>query len=318
MRIVFMGTPDFAVPSLKALIEAGHDVPAVITQPDRPKGRGKKEMPPPVKEAARALNLPVFQPARVKDPDFVELLRNIAPEAIVVVAYGRILPVDILLLPEYGCINVHASLLPKYRGAAPIHRAVINGEKETGVTTMFMDEGLDTGDMILCERVPVYEEDNVGTVHDRLAVSGARLLIKTLELVGQGRAPRTPQTGESSYAPMLTASDELIKWDRPARDIFNHIRGMDPWPGARTFLGDKMLKIWRARILEEETPQAGPGRVLGTGRDGIAVGTGKGILLVTELQLQGGKRMNAADFIRGKPVPAGTVLSSVPGTGGGE
>jgi len=318
MRVVFMGTPDFAVPSLKALVEAGHDVPAVITQPDRPRGRGKKEAPPPVKEAARALSLPVFQPVQVKDPDFVELLRNIAPEVIVVVAYGRILPRDILLLPEYGCINVHASLLPKYRGAAPIHRAVINGEKETGVTTMFMDEGLDTGDMILREVLPIYEEDNVGTVHDRLAAVGAQLLIKTLELVKQGRAPRTPQTGEASYAPMLTTSDELIKWDKPARDIFNLIRGMDPWPGAHTFLGNKMLKIWRARVLKEENSQAGPGRVLGAGRDGIMVGTGRGVLLVTELQLQGGKRMNAADFSRGTPVPAGTVLSCSPEKEGGK
>ncbi|OPY57196.1 MAG: Methionyl-tRNA formyltransferase [Pelotomaculum sp. PtaU1.Bin035] len=317
MRIVFMGTPDFAVPSLKALVGAGHDVPAVVSQPDRPKGRGKKYTPPPVKEAASGLGLPVIQPDRVNDPDFLGLLKGLSPEAIVVVAFGRLLPPDILSLPEHGCINVHASLLPKYRGAAPIHWAVINGEKETGVTTMFINEGLDTGDMIIREVVPIYEEDSVGSVHDRLALVGARLLIETLDLIRQGRAPRTPQAGEFTYAPMITGANELIRWDKPARDIFNHIRGMDPWPGARTYLGDKILKIWRAAVIEEEVPQAEPGRVFETGRDGISVGTGNGLLMITELQLQGGKRMSAADFLRGTPAPAGTLFSSVPGTGGG-
>lgn len=314
MRVVFMGTPDFAVPTLKALVEAGHDVPAVVTQPDRPKGRGKKETPPPVKETAQSLKIPVIQPLRVKDPDFINLLKGLSPAVIVVVAFGRILPPDILSLPKYGCINVHASLLPKYRGSAPIHRAVINGEKETGITTMHMDEGMDTGDMILREAVPIHEEDTVGTVHDRLAVVGARLLVETLDLIGQGRAPRVPQVGNPSYAPMLKAEDELIRWDRTARDIFNHIRGMNPWPGARTTLSGRVLKIWRAAAPEEDGNSVGPGRVVSGGREGFVVGTGNGRLTVTELQLQGAKRMNAADFLRGNPVPEGTILGSVNAT----
>lgn len=308
MRVVFMGTPDFAVPSLKALAEAQYDLAAVVTQPDRPRGRGKKETPPPVKEIARALNIPVFQPLKIKDPDFISLLKGMSPDVIVVVAFGRILPPDILTLPKYGCINVHGSLLPKYRGAAPIHRAVINGEKYTGITTMYMDEGLDTGDMILHEAVPIHEEDTVGDVHDRLASLGAGLLVKTLSLVESGQAPRTPQAGEFSYAPMLSAADELILWDRPARDIFNQVRGMNPWPGARTSLHGKVLKIWRAAALEEDGTDALPGQVISDGSDGILVRAGTGRLRITELQLQGAKRLGAADFLRGTPVPAGTFL----------
>ncbi|OPX88896.1 methionyl-tRNA formyltransferase [Pelotomaculum sp. PtaB.Bin117] len=316
MRVVFMGTPDFAVPSLKALVEAGHDVRAVITQPDRPKGRGKKYAPPPVKEAAQSLKLPVLQPAQVKEPEFIEQLRSYSPEVIVVVAYGRILPPAILSLPEHGCVNVHASLLPKYRGAAPIHRAVINGEKVTGITTMFIDEGLDTGDMILKEKVPILGEDTVGDLHDRLSVAGARLLVETLDMIGRGRAPRIPQTGESSYAPVLTGADELIIWDKPAQDIYNLIRGMNPWPGARTYLGEKMLKIWRAGVLDDEQTLACPGRVMGTVREGVLVGTGRGLLVITELQMQGAKRMSAADFLRGTPAPLGVILSNAPGKDG--
>jgi len=316
MRVVFMGTPDFAVPSLKALVEAGHDVRAVITQPDRPKGRGKKYTPPPVKEAAQSLELPVLQPAQVKEPEFIEQLRSYSPEVIVVVAYGRILPPAILSLPEHGCVNVHASLLPKYRGAAPIHRAVINGEKVTGITTMFIDEGLDTGDMILKEKVPILGEDTVGDLHDRLSVAGARLLVETLDMIRRGQAPRIPQTGESSYAPVLTGADELIMWDKPAQDIYNLIRGMNPWPGARTYLGEKMLKIWRAEVLDDEQTLACPGRVMGTVREGILVGTGRGLLVITELQMQGAKRMSAADFLRGTPAPLGVILSNAPGKDG--
>lgn len=316
MRAIFMGTPDFSVLTLKALVEAGHDVLAVVTQPDRPRGRGKKETPPPVKETAQGSKIPVFQPHRVKDPDFIDLLQGLSPEVIVVVAFGRILPPDILLLPKYGCINVHASLLPKYRGAAPIHWAVINGEKETGITTMHMDEGLDTGDMILRKAIPIHGEDTVGVVHDRLAVLGARLLVETLDLIGQGRAPRVPQEGFSTYAPMLKTGDELIRWDRPTRDINNLIRGMNPWPGARTTLSGRVLKIWRAAILEEGGAAVELGRVISGGREGIVVGTGDGRLMITELQLQGAKRLHAADFLRGTPVPEGTILGSISATGG--
>lgn len=316
MRAVFMGTPDFAVPTLQALVEAGHDVSAVVTQPDRPRGRGKKETPPPVKVAAQALGLPVFQPVRVKDSDFIDLLRGISPEVIVVVAYGRILPPDLLNLPGFGCINVHASLLPKYRGAAPLHWAVINGEKETGITTMHMDEGLDTGDMILREVVTIGKEDTVGTVHDRLAAAGARLLVQTLDLLGRGRAPRVPQAGPSTYAPMLKTEDEWIRWDRTAGEIYNQIRGMDPWPGARTTLSGRVLKIWRVAVPAGDGVPSEPGRVISDGREGIAVGTGSGPVVITELQLQGGKRLKAADFLRGTPVPGGTLLGNPTTTGG--
>lgn len=308
MRVVFMGTPDFAVPALKALAEAAYDVIAVVTQPDRPRGRGKKETPPPVKETAMSLGIPVFQPVRIKDPDFIGLLEGLSPDVIVVVAFGRILPRDILELPKYGCVNVHASLLPEYRGAAPIHWAVINGENTTGITTMYMDEGLDTGDMILREAVPIREDDNVGAVHDRLASLGASLLIETLNLIRLGQAPRTPQFGESSYAPMLSAEDELILWDRPARDILNQVRGMNPWPGARTTMHGKVLKIWRAAVLEEDGTAVLPGQVISAGSDGILVKAGKGRLKIMELQLQGAKRLGSADFLRGTPVPGGTVM----------
>lgn len=308
MRAIFMGTPDFAVPSLKAIVDAGHEVVAVVTQPDRPKGRGKREAPPPVKESARSLNIPVFQPLRIKDPDFINLLKGLSPDVIVVVAFGRILPSEILSIPRYGCINVHASLLPKYRGSAPIHWAVMNGEKETGITTMYMDEGMDTGDIILRETVPINDSDTVSIVHDRLALLGAQLLTKTLYLIERGEAPRLPQSGTPSYAPMLKAEDELIFWDRPARDIYNRIRGLNSWPGARTTLSGRVLKIWSSEVLEEDGKEGRPGQVLSSGSDGIVVRTGTGRLKITELQLQGAKRLSSADFLRGTPIPEGTIL----------
>ncbi len=310
MRVVFMGTPDFAAPSLKALVEAGHDVVAVVTQPDRPKGRGKKETPPPVKVAARNLKLPVFQPDRIKDMDFIELLKDFSPDVIVVVAYGRFLPPEILYLPKYGCVNVHASLLPKYRGAAPIHWAVINGEKETGITTMFIDEGMDTGDIILSETIPIGEEDTVGDIHDRLSVLGAQLLVETLKLIGSGKAPRKPQTGNPTYAPALQVKDELIRWEWPARDIYNQIRGLNPWPGARTTFAGKVLKVWGATVLDEDGSERKHGQVVSCSREGIIVSTGSGKITITKLQLQGAKKLSAADFLRGTPVPVGEILGS--------
>jgi len=304
-----MGTPDFAVPTLQAMIEAGHEVIAVITQPDRPRGRGKKKTAPPVKIAAQALNIPVLQPENIKAPEFIETLKQLEPEIIVVAAYGRILPPAILNLPKYGCINVHASLLPKYRGAAPIHWSIINGEKETGITIMRMDEGMDTGAIILQEAMPILDDDNVGTLHDRMAALGARLLLKALSLAAdKGELIGTPQTGEPSYAPMLKAENEIINWERSSVELYNQIRGMDPWPGARTTLNDKVLKLWRAEVINEEPVAQLPGQVLATGREGITVATGQGLLLLKEIQLQGAKRMSAADFIRGNPIDVGTVL----------
>ncbi|MEW5763135.1 MAG: methionyl-tRNA formyltransferase [Bacillota bacterium] len=309
MRLVFMGTPAFAVPSLEALTAAGHQVAAVVTQPDRPRGRGKKPAPPPVKEAAQVLGLPVWQTERVREAGFVARLAGLQPEAIVVVAFGQILPREILLLPPAGCINVHASLLPRYRGAAPIHRAVINGEKETGVTTMFMDEGLDTGDIILQAALPIGPDDNVGVVHDRLARLGSELLVRTLELVAAGQAPRTPQDQAlATYAPPLRPEDEVIDWTRPAAAIKNLVRGLDPWPGARTTLDGRVLKIWRVRVAEITRPDAVPGEIVAADPAvGILVRAGDGIVVVEELQMAGGKRLDGRAFLRGHRLQVGAV-----------
>ncbi|CCO07185.1 methionyl-tRNA formyltransferase [Desulforamulus hydrothermalis] len=309
MRIVFMGTPDFAAYSLRALLAAGKQVVAVVTQPDKPKGRGKQLQPPPVKQLALANHLPVLQPDSIRTQEFVQNLQELRPDCLVVVAYGKILPPAVLALPPRGCINLHASLLPRYRGAAPIHWAVINGETETGVTTMFMDQGMDTGDMILKQKVIIGPDDTVGMLHDQLALVGAELLVKTIDLLEQGLAPRTPQDhSQATYAPMLQKEHELIHWDRPARDIHNQVRGMNPWPGTYTTWEDKILKIWRTREISSETVAAQPGTVLEAGSSGILVQTGRGHLLISELQLQGSKKMAAEDFLRGKPIAPGTVL----------
>jgi len=311
MRIIFMGTPDFAVSSLKALLAAGHRIAAVVTQPDKPKGRGKQVQPPPVKVLAQEHHLPVLQPASIKTGDFLQTLQELNPDCIVVVAYGKILPPEILYLPPKGCINVHASILPRYRGSAPIHWSVINGETETGVTTMYMNEGMDTGDMILKKHLPIGPEDNVGIVHDRLAVLGAELLVETIELLEQNQAPRVPQDHrEATYAPMLRKEHELLHWDRTAREIHNHVRGMDPWPGAFTTWGNQVLKIWRTVPLPADT-KAQPGTVLEASSAGLLVQTGQGQVLITELQLQGSRRMGAGQFLRGKPVKPGTVLGNI-------
>ncbi len=307
MRVVFMGTPEFAVPSLRALAGAGYELILVVTQPDRPRGRGRREAPSPVKVAASQLGLPVSQPLTVKEPEFVEFLRSLSPEVIVVVAFGQILPPSILEVPPRGCINVHASLLPKYRGGAPIHWALINGEEKTGVTTMYMDEGLDTGDIILQEEVSIGEEENVGALHDRLAERGAALLVETLHLISAGTAPRRAQVGEPSYAPLLKAEDELIDWQKPSKEIYNHVRGMDPWPGARTFWRGKVLKVWRISHTGEGNT-AVPGTVLFAGEEGICVACGKGTVIIKELQLESGKRLSSADFLRGHRVSVGEIF----------
>ena len=305
MKIAFMGTPDFAVPSLQALVAAGHTVAPVVTQPDRPKGRGKKLAFSSVKECALSLSLPLLQPETARGEDFLASLKSYDPEVAVVAAYGLILPPAALAVPKYGCINVHASLLPQYRGAAPIHRAIINGETLTGITTMYMDEGLDTGDMILKKEIPISRTDTVGALHDRLAAAGAELLLQTLDLVAQGKAPRTPQTGPSTYASMLTQKDELLDWSEPAEKIYNRIRGLDPWPGARTYLEGKAVKIWGASIINERDQQAPPGQILGERKEGLWVNAGEDSLLITELQFQGAKRLSTAAYLRGHPTPTG-------------
>ena len=315
MRIVFMGTPDFAVPCLDALLSAGHVIAGVITQPDRPKGRGHKLAPPPVKVLALEKGLPVFQPERIKHPEFVATLKELAPEMIVVVAFGQLLSKDILTLPAYGCVNVHASLLPEYRGAAPIHWAVINGETETGVTIMYMDEGLDTGDMIMPARIPIDEDDTTGIVHDKLSALGARLLAEAVEKIADGTAGRVPQDdSQSSYAPLLTKEVELIPWEKSARDVRNLIRGLNPWPGSYTYFNGKVLKIWTAGKWAEGAGNPGqvvaaPGQVTAVlPKSGFVVQTGAGRIIITEVQLQGNRRMAAADFIHGHGIKAGDVL----------
>lgn len=316
-----MGTPDFSVPVLTAMKEAGHDMLAAVTQPDKPKGRGKEMQMTPVKAKALELGIPVLQPKRVRDPEFVEQLRELKPDVMVVVAFGQILTKEVLEVPKYGCINVHASLLPMYRGAAPIQYVILNGEKETGVTTMFMDEGLDTGDMLLKTVVPITADETGGTLHDKLSAAGAELLIRTLEQMEAGTLQRIPQTGETCYVGTLKKSMGEMDWSRPAEELERQVRGLNPWPSAYTFLNGKTLKIWKAEVLhteavssqEAEEPEAladrkSCGSVTTISRDSIQVQTGDGILAIRELQLEGKKRMTADAFLRGYPVEAGTIL----------
>ncbi|ABO50232.1 methionyl-tRNA formyltransferase [Desulforamulus reducens MI-1] len=316
MRIVFMGTPDFAATSLKALIDAGQQVVAVVTQPDKPKGRGRQVQPPPVKVLANEYKIPVLQPTSIKINEFQQTIEELKPECIVVVAYGKILPTEILELPPKGCINVHASLLPYYRGSAPIHWAIINGEEETGVTTMFMDKGMDTGDMILKSSVSIGPSDTVGAIHDKLASDGAKLLIETIHLLEEDCAPRIPQNHKlATYAPMLRKEHELIHWDLSAKDIHNHVRGMNPWPGTYTIWDNKILKIWQTTIPAHQNIDADPGTVLEVSPSGILVQTAGGQILIKELQLQGSRRMEVTEFLRGKQMSPGTVLGFEGGRG---
>ena len=309
MRIVFMGTPDFSVPALKALVEAGHEVAAVVTQPDRPRGRGKELQMTPVKVQALAYGIPVYQPEKVKDPAFVEILRNLQPEVIVVIAFGQILSRDILDLPPYGCINIHASLLPKYRGAAPIQWAVIDGEKETGVTTMMMDVGLDTGDMLEKTIIPLDPKETGGSLFDKLSQAGGPLILSTLEKLKAGTAVRTPQTDEdSTYAKMLTKSLGQIDWSMEAAAIERLIRGLNPWPSAYTFVHGKTLKIWDADVLKESSDGAAPGPIIRTDPHSLIVAAGEALLSIRELQLEGKKRMDAETFLRGYTIEKGEIL----------
>ena len=308
MRVVFMGTPDFAVGTLEALVKAGHEVVLAVTQPDKPKGRGKAMQPTPVKEAAENHGIPVYQPAKIREASCVDYLRTFQPDVIVVVAFGQILPKSILEMPRYGCVNVHASLLPKYRGAAPIQWAVIDGENETGVTTMRMDEGLDTGDMILKCVVPLDEKETGGSLFDKLSGAGADLLIETLRQLENGTAVFTKQdSSQSTYAGMIKKSLGQIDWRMEAARIECLIRGLNPWPSAYTKLGGKTLKIWSAEVTEEASAGHTPGAVVSA--DGaLYVAAGDRILALTEVQLEGKKRMDTEAFLRGYEVLPGTVL----------
>lgn len=306
MKIVFMGTPDFAVPSLEALLEAGHEVTGVFTQPDRPKNRGMKLQPPPVKVCAQSHDLPVFQPTKLRDGSALETIQALAPELIVVAAYGRILPQEILDAPALGCINVHSSLLPKYRGAAPINWAILNGERETGVTIMHMALALDAGDIIAQRSTPIDPDETVETLHDRLAEIGAALLAETVEDMAAGRAQRTPQEeSQVSLAPMLSRDLSPLDWTRPARALHDQVRGLIPWPAAVTELDGTRCKVLATTVVQETTDKA-PGTVLAADKHGLKLACGEGtVLSIDELQPDGRKRMKSADFLRGHPIPVG-------------
>ena len=303
-----MGTPDFAASILKKIIEAGHEIIAVVTQPDKEKGRGKEMSFPPVKELALEYGLTVYQPVKVRNPEFIQLVREMAPEAIIVAAFGQLLPKELLDIPPYGCINVHASLLPKYRGAAPIQYAIINGEEETGVTIMYMDVKLDTGDMILKRNIPIAKEETGGSLHNKLAELGADLMVEALDQIAAGTAERIPQKdSEATHVRMLDKDMGNINFTVSAIESERLIRGLNPWPSAYTRLDHKTLKLWRAEV-EELTFEAEPGTVVETRKDAIVVATGEKALVIRELQLEGKKRMTADAFLRGYPIPVGTKL----------
>lgn len=307
-RTVFMGTPDFACPTLQKLIERGDNIVAVVTQPDRPKGRGQKLMPPPVKELAEKNNIPVYQPLKVRDPSFVEIIRDLKPDVIVVVAFGQILPKTLLDIPPHGCINVHASLLPRYRGAAPLNWCIINGETETGVTTMLMDVGLDTGDMLLIEKTPLDENEDIQSLHDRMSLMGADLLSKTLDrLAANDLVPQKQNDSDSCYAPMLKKEDGIINWHSDASKIHNQVRGLTVWPGACTTIGDQVLKIFRTR---KGNGEGIPGTVLQAAKGNFEVACQTGSLFLQELQLSGKKRLDCTSFLAGHPLSAGILLGS--------
>ena len=301
LKIVFMGTPDFAVPCLKTLNE-NYEVIAVITQPDRPKGRGQKLTPSPIKEYALEHNLTVLQPEKIKTSETEEQLKKLAPDLIVVVAFGQILSKAILDIPQLGCINVHASLLPKYRGAAPIHWSIINGETKTGITTMYMDVGLDTGDMILKEEVSISAKMNTGELHDTLMNIGAKTLLQTIKQIAEGSVVRNKQNdAEASYAPLLTKELERINWLLPAQEIYNLVRGLNPWPVAFSIFKGKKIKIWQTKVIDNVTIGE-IGTVLSLTETGFTVQTGKGILEILELQPESKRKMTAKDFVCGNQI----------------
>lgn len=314
MRIVFMGTPDFAVPTLETLLNSSHEVVGVVTQPDRSKGRSGKLQFSPVKETALAAEVPVFQPERIKDGSLLPTLRDLAPDAIVVVAFGQILPKEILELPRYGCLNVHASLLPKLRGAAPIQWSVINGDAESGVTIMQMDEGLDTGDMLLVRKYALEEKETGGSLFDKLAAMGGPMILEVLEQAEQGTLCPQPQGEEFTYAKMLTKETGRLDFTKPAVELERLIRGLNPWPSAFTMLGDKMLKLWEADVISaEEQEEKGIakgscGAVVYVDKNTFWIQTGDGALSVASLQMAGKKRMETDAFLRGVTIETGTCF----------
>lgn len=326
MRILFMGTPDFAVETLNSLLESKHEVIGVVTQPDKPRGRGGSLQSSPVKEVAMAANLPVYQPSRVQNEVFIHTVRRLWPDVIVVVAFGQILPIEILETPLYGCLNVHASLLPKLRGAAPVQWSVIQGDKESGVTIMQMDEGVDTGDILSVKKVPLEPKETGGSLFEKLSKLGGPMILDVLEQLEAGTVTRTPQNnGEHTYAKILSKLTGYIDFTKSAVEIERLIRGLNPWPSAYCYLGDKLLKIWEADVIEEteyftdvemntaqNTLPAGQctvGTVVSVEKDAFVVKTGDGFLKIYSVQLEGKKRMDSASFLRGHALTVGTVLT---------
>jgi len=310
LRILFMGTPDFAAATLQSLLDGPDTVVAVVTQPDRPKGRGKKLTPPPVKVLAEKAGIPVLQPTKIKTQEFRDECKSYNPDLVVVTAYGRILPPSLLELAPYGCINVHGSLLPAYRGAAPIQWAVINGERETGVTIMQMDEGMDTGDILCTAAIAVEENDTAGSLFAKLAELGGQTLLETLRLLKEGRLNATPQDDAlATVAPMLKKEDGRIDWRKSAREIHCLIRGLDPWPSAYCYLDDKRLQLFSPEIHYQDVNTA-PGTLLNADKRGLLIATGRDCLLVREVQPEGKKRMSVEAFLCGSPLEPGVKLSS--------
>ena len=316
MKVVFMGTPDFAVDALQAIIEAGHEVTAVVTQPDKPKGRGKEMQATPVKTCALEHQIPVFQPVKVKEPEAVETLRSYEADIFVVVAFGQILSEEILQMPKYGCVNIHASLLPKYRGAGPIQWAIINGEKETGITIQQMDKGVDTGDILFQSVVPIDAKETGESLFEKLAKAGAALIVEALPKIEAGEVtPRKQDETQASHAKMLQKSMSRIDWKRKATELDCLIRGMISWPGASSGYHGKTLKIWQQEPVKKEQLPAGalagaePGTVIAVEKDAIYIQTGEDALKLTEVQLEGKKRMAVKDFLLGYPVQPGEVLA---------
>ncbi|UCD34593.1 MAG: methionyl-tRNA formyltransferase [Nitrospiraceae bacterium] len=308
LRIVYFGTPDFAVKPFEALCSAGHEVLAAVTQPDRQSGRGRKMTPCAVKAAAEAAGIRAVQPVRVRSAEFIAGLKELRPSVIVVAAYGQILPADIIHLPPLGCVNIHASLLPKYRGAAPINWAVINGDKKTGITMMMMDEGIDTGPVFMQRETEIRPEDTAGTLSQRLSEIGAGLLGPTLQGLERGDLSPVPQAGEASYAPMLKKTDGLIHWSRPASELHNMIRGMNPWPGAYSFLNGERTRILMA--MPEDGESGNPGVISTVSRDRLVVHTGRGGLSILEIQPAGKPVMNVRAYLQGRTIAAGMIFDS--------
>lgn len=299
MRIIYMGTPDFAVDTLKELIESSHEVVAVFTQPDKPQGRKQQLVMPPVKETALAYNIPVYQPVKVRDPEYAELIQSLKPDVIVVAAFGQILSREILNIPPFGCINVHASLLPRYRGAAPIQWSILNGDRETGVTIMRMDVGVDTGDIILQKKLPIAPDETADTLFDKLAAMGGPLVLEVLDQLSSGTVSYQKQDEKQAcHVKMLKKEMGLIDWSQPAVTLERLVRGLNSWPCAYTFLDGKQLKIWSSEVCCREAQGAVPGQVI-SDEDELVVATGDGCLKIRELQLAGKKRMTAQEFLRG-------------------